>query len=282
MIKNPIPVALAMLVNSFLSGLVHFLTKWTESLANCFSGSIKTSLNPSFSILIVRCYVYVVAVSLYRKKGNQMLEIAKEPSRKQAKRLRVRHLKRPPISISNEKLPDWTEWKTRQGPFATHKWIWTQTRNAMNFSKSRYKDHHVKYPIVKVNNWAIQTETSFCVVLCGKSSSTRLVCFSFGILLTSQIPSITPLSHLLYGQRALCVRREHHRPLAKATSKDDRFGPHNRYRIVRRTHYPVPCLLLAVRFYVSRIYYFWFFQHDLWISIYVRHPENVHSSLTKS
>ena len=127
----------------------------------------------------------------------------------------------------------------------------------------------------EVNNWAIQTETSFCVVLCGKSSSTRLVCFSFGILQTSPIPSITPLSHLLYGQRALCVRREHHRPLAKATSKDDRFGPHNRYRIVRRTHYPVPCLLLAVRFYVSRIHYFWFFQHDLWISIYVRHPENV-------
>ena len=154
MIKNPIPVALAMLVNSFLSGLVHFLTKWTESLANCFSGSIKTSLNPSFSILIVRCYVYVVAVSLYRKKGNQMLEIAKEPSRKQAKRLRVRHLKRPPISISNEKLPDWTEWKTRQGPFATHEWIWTQTRNATNFSKSRYKDHHVKYPIVA--KWTIE------------------------------------------------------------------------------------------------------------------------------
>lgn len=53
MIKKPTPVALAILVNSFRSGLVHFFTRWMESLANCFSGSIKTSLNPSFSILSV-------------------------------------------------------------------------------------------------------------------------------------------------------------------------------------------------------------------------------------
>jgi hypothetical protein len=35
---------------------VHFLTKCTESLANCLSGSIKTSLNPSLlSIVSVVC-----------------------------------------------------------------------------------------------------------------------------------------------------------------------------------------------------------------------------------
>lgn len=50
MIKKPTPVALAMFVNSFRSGFVHFFTKWTESFANCFNGWIKTSLNPSFSI----------------------------------------------------------------------------------------------------------------------------------------------------------------------------------------------------------------------------------------
>jgi hypothetical protein len=47
MMRKPTPVALAMRVNSLRSGLVHFLTKWIESLANCLSGSIKTSLKPS-------------------------------------------------------------------------------------------------------------------------------------------------------------------------------------------------------------------------------------------
>jgi len=47
MIKNPTPVARAMEVNSFRSGLVHFFTKWIESLANCRSGSISNSWIPS-------------------------------------------------------------------------------------------------------------------------------------------------------------------------------------------------------------------------------------------
>ena len=47
MIKNPTPVARAMAVNSFRSGLVHFFTKWMESLANCRSGSISNSWIPS-------------------------------------------------------------------------------------------------------------------------------------------------------------------------------------------------------------------------------------------
>jgi hypothetical protein len=41
-IRNPIPTARAIAVNSLRSGLVHFLTKCIESLANCFNGSIKT------------------------------------------------------------------------------------------------------------------------------------------------------------------------------------------------------------------------------------------------
>ena len=52
-IKKPTPVARAMAMNSFRSGLVHFLTKCMESLANCLRGSTNTSLKPSFSVDMV-------------------------------------------------------------------------------------------------------------------------------------------------------------------------------------------------------------------------------------
>ena len=39
MMPKPIAVAMAILENSFLSGLVHLLTSLIESLANCFRGS---------------------------------------------------------------------------------------------------------------------------------------------------------------------------------------------------------------------------------------------------
>jgi len=51
MMQNPTPVACAIATNSLRSGLVHFLTKCMESLANCFKGSTKTSLKPSFSAM---------------------------------------------------------------------------------------------------------------------------------------------------------------------------------------------------------------------------------------
>lgn len=53
MIEKPTPTALAIVVNSLRSGLVHFFTKCMESLANCRRGSIATSLNPSFSPIFV-------------------------------------------------------------------------------------------------------------------------------------------------------------------------------------------------------------------------------------
>jgi hypothetical protein len=40
--KKPTHTALASAVNSLRSGLVHFLTKCIESLANCFKGSMRT------------------------------------------------------------------------------------------------------------------------------------------------------------------------------------------------------------------------------------------------
>merc|ERR1719285_289589 len=39
MMPKPMAVAMAILENSFLSGLVHLLTSLIESLANCFRGS---------------------------------------------------------------------------------------------------------------------------------------------------------------------------------------------------------------------------------------------------
>ena len=44
MMRKPTPVADAIRTNSFLSGFVHFLTRWTESLTNCFSGCTITAL----------------------------------------------------------------------------------------------------------------------------------------------------------------------------------------------------------------------------------------------
>merc|ERR1711992_262749 len=40
MMAKPIAVAVAIFWNSFLSGLVHLLTRRIESLANCLTGSM--------------------------------------------------------------------------------------------------------------------------------------------------------------------------------------------------------------------------------------------------
>jgi len=51
-IRKPIPVALAIAVNSFLSGFVHFLQRCIESLANCLRGVIIDSvISPASGIV---------------------------------------------------------------------------------------------------------------------------------------------------------------------------------------------------------------------------------------
>lgn len=50
--QNPTPTARAMAKNSLRSGFVHFFTRCILSFANCFSGSMSTSLNPSLSLIL--------------------------------------------------------------------------------------------------------------------------------------------------------------------------------------------------------------------------------------
>ena len=52
MIAKPIAVATAIFWNSFLSGLVHRLTRRMESLANFFTGSVNNSTCSIFLVMI--------------------------------------------------------------------------------------------------------------------------------------------------------------------------------------------------------------------------------------
>lgn len=75
MIKKPIPVALAMVVNSFRSGFVQRFTKCIESLKNCLSGSIATSWNPSFSIVLSKFVSLQGTKKWWHKKGTRNVSI---------------------------------------------------------------------------------------------------------------------------------------------------------------------------------------------------------------